>query len=338
MPTIKDVARASGVSISTASYALNNGPRTIPADTRARVLQAARQIGYHPSAVARGLQRKRMNTLGVVFSNPEASPIANPYFAPILDGIVAAAAQYQQNAMLFTGQRWSNAEHSLPVFGDGRCDGLLLVGPHTHSDIIPSLIARGIPFVLINNRWGAAAWVDVDDVAAAHMLTSFLLAQGHHRLAMLCGDAVVGCVERRLAGCRDALAEAGLALDPALVLPGSFLEPSINERLVALVRLPPARRPTALICSNDFMALDALRDLARLGIRVPADLSVAGFDDVAPSAVSDPPLTTVRQPLRLLGERAVETLLKRIAGDPHEAELLLSTELIVRQSTAGFAG
>ena len=334
MANIKDVARASGVSPTTVSFVLNN-TGAVGAVTRERVLRAAKQLRYHPSAIARGLLHKRMNTVGVVFSTPDPAPISNPYFAPILDGITLAAARLHQNAMLFTGQVWSDADHSLPFFSDGRCDGLILVGMHTHTDIIPSLLDRAIPFVLINNRWAdeRACWVDVDDEASAREATEYLLSLGHRRIAMMAGEDFVGCVGRRNEGYRQALASAGVS-ELEMVLPGGFYEPTITERLERLLRLPARERPTALLCTTDSMAVDAVLALVRLGVRVPNEMAVIGHDDTAPAAQCAPPLTTMRQPFRQIGERAVDVLLSQIEADaPSGCHELFPTELIVRQST-----
>ena len=335
MTNIKDVARASGVSSTTVSYVLNKGGNISPR-TRARVQDAARQMGYHPSAVARGLLRGRMNTLGVVFSIPEDAPISNPYFAPILDGIAAAAARGHQNAMLFTGQIWSNAAHSLPVFCDGRCDGLLLVGPDMHSDIVPSLLTANVPFVLINNRSDdpRASFVDADDAHSGRTLARCLLAQGHTRVGFVCGDPSMGFVGRRLAAFCAEMKAGGAECQPEWIVSSSvFMPDAICASVRPLLALPPARRPTALVGVNDIAALLVVEVAQRAGLRVPQDLSVAGFDDLAPAAASVPPLTTIRQPLRLIGERAVQILMAQIAPDgPPGERALLPTELIVRGS------
>ena len=304
--------------------------------TRERVLRAAKQLRYHPSAIARGLLHKRMNTVGVVFSNPDPAPISNPYFAPILDGITLAAARHKQNAMLFTGQVWSDADHSLPFFSDGRCDGLILVGMHTHTDIIPSLLERGTPFVLINNRWedDRVSWLDADDEASAFAATEYLLSLGHRRIAMLAGEDFVGCVGRRNDGYRHALASAGLSAT-GMILPGGFFEPTITARMEQILRLPPSERPTALICTTDTMAVDAVLSLTRLGLRVPEDVSVIAHDDTTIAAACTPPLTAMRQPFRPMGERAVDVLLSQLEAEASiGCRELFPTELIPRQSSA----
>ena len=249
---------------------------------------------------------------------------------------IEAAAKHQQDIMLFTGHHWEDARHSLPFFCDGRCDGLLLIGPHTATDIVGALLDRQMPFTLINNRWDdpRASWVDVDDTAAAAEMTSYLLETGHRRVALLCGDLFVQCVPRRIEGYRQAFAAHGLVADPALILHGSFMPPSTADRVAALLALPAAARPTALFCMTDVMALEALETLSENGVRVPEEISVVGFDDTAPGA--DPKLTTMRQPLNLLGMQAVELLLEKLKAPNYEAKGgtdIQPTELRIRHSS-----
>ena len=162
--------------------------------------------------------------------------------------------------MLFTGQVWSDADHSLPFFSDGRCDGLILVGMHTHTDIIPSLLDRAIPFVLINNRWEdeRACWVDVDDEASAYTATEYLLSLGHRRIAMLAGEDFVGCVGRRNDGYRQASGLGGSVRTWRWSCPAASTSRPSRSALERLLRLPDRERPTALLCTTDSMAVDAV--------------------------------------------------------------------------------
>lgn len=337
--TLSDVAKRAGVSINAVSSVVNRsrvGTR-VSEETRGRIQAAAAELEYHPNAAARRLSGKRTGTLGVVFYRAFQSPFSSAYFAPILDGIGEAASQHRQDMMLFTGHHWEDAQHSLPFFCDGRCDGLLLIGPHTATDIVGALLDRQVPFTLINNRWEdpRASWVDVDDVAAAAAMTSYLLDVGHRKIALLCGEFFVQCVPRRIEGYRQAFAAHGLAADPAMIVSGSFMPPSTATRVAALLAQPASIRPTALFCMNDVMATEALKAISEHGLRVPEDISVVGFDDTAPNAA--PLLTTVRQPLPTLGMRAVELLLAQIDSPDGEIQTggtdIQPTELIIRYSS-----
>lgn len=337
MPTIRDVARASGVSPATVSYVLNDGPKRVKPHTRERVLRTMREMNYHPSAVARGLSRKRMNAIGVVFPNEFLSPAQNPYIGPLLDGILAAATRFHQNVTLFTGQLWSDMAHSLPVFCDGRCDGMLLISPPQGSDIVVALLNQQVPFLMIgaSAEQPGAASIDVNNCEAAQLLVKYLIKKGHRRIAYLGGDATMQSAHLRYEGYRKALEEAGLSHSADLAPEGVYRQVSGYERTRSLMDLPKESVPTALFCGSDEIALGAFQALKDLGKDIPADVSVAGFDDIAAASTTNPPLTTVRQPLRLLGERAVEMLLSRIADKGQQGEKeYLPSELIVRSTVA----
>jgi DNA-binding LacI/PurR family transcriptional regulator len=337
MPTIKDVARASGVSPATVSYVLNNGPKRVKAHTKERVLRTMREMNYHPSAVARGLSRKRMNAIGVVFPNEFPTVLGNPYVGPVLDGILEVATRSHQNVTLFTGQLWSDMAHSLPVYCDGRCDGLILISPREGSDIISALLDRNVPFLLIGAMADepSASSVDVDNVEAAKSLVAYLIEQGHRRIAYMGGNEDIQSARLRYEGYRLALQEAGIPYETDLVLEGFYTQISGYDRGRALAAWPKEDQPTALFCGSDEIAMGALQALKDSGVSVPKDISVAGFDDIAAAATSAPPLTTVRQPLHRLGERGAEILLARINERQTVGHRESHTaELIIRESVA----
>lgn len=336
MPTIKDVARACGLSPATVSYVLNNS-RAVRPETRERVLAAVRRMDYSPSAVARGLSRKRMDTLGVVFPRAAESPVTDPYYAPVLDGILDVATRRRQNTTLFTGEVWEDAAHSIPVYRDGRCDGLLLIAPTLDSPVVDALVETSVPFVVIGSRTDdeRLTRVDVDNAAAAAEVVSHLIGLGHRRIALLSREPLRGTfVAQRVEGWRRALAAAGLPEMTPEFTAGEG-EPHFRPAVDRLLALPPAARPTALFVTRDEDALAVLECLQASGVRVPQEMSLAGFDDLAIAAGADPPLTTVRQPLREVGRAAADLLLARILdGAPAGAARILPTELVVRASTA----
>ena len=277
-----------------------------------------------------------MNTLGPVLSTGEPDPIDNPHFAPLLSGVVLTCALLRQNAMLFVGEIWSDMEHSLSIFCDGRCDGLILLGNYSDSELIPALLGKRVPFVLIDNHADdpRASYVDVDDIDMGRRITEYLLSQGHTRIAYLSTAVTEQYMTLREDGCRKAMMAAGKQLRPDFVLHEAFANGKITPSFVSLMRRPPVERPTALVCINDLHAVMAMQGLQEMGLRVPEDVSVTGFDDLAPAALTTPPLTTMRQPLRALGKRAVEIVMK-IKEDPEwVCREVLPTELVVRQSVA----
>ena len=338
LATIKDVARASGVSTATVSYVLNNGPRRVVPATRARVEAAIEQLQYHPSTVARGLSRKRLDCLGVVFPQPHPGLVADSYFSSVLDGIIQVATERRQNVTLYTGLEWMGSA-SLPAFRDRRVDGLLLVATLTDSDIVPALTDAGLPFVLIN---GASpdprvSQVDINNADAARQVVAHLAALGHTRIALLGGQANSPSTQPRRDGFVQAMQSFGLSADPALLLEGSYDRDWGYAGMKRLLRLPSP--PTAVFAGGDGIAAGACLACADAGVAVPQQMSVVGFDDAAYAQYLSPPLTTVRHPLPQIGATAATILLDRLDASAPDAavsgvRVSLHGELIVRGSTA----
>lgn len=342
--SIYEVAAEAKVSIATVSRVLNGGPtaQVAPA-TQERVRKAALRLDYHPSGVARGLARGRMNTIGLVLYYEQPSVTSDPYLGPCLDGILAVHKRDHQNTVLFTKSNWAEALEHLPTYCNGYCDGLMLMLPRTDSDIVRALASRDLPFVLVGDSRNEPDLfcVDVDNVGAGRDAVRYLIGLGHRRIAAFCGDAIFYSSGQRLEGYRQALEEAGIAYDPALVREGSYFpEPgSCEANVCAVLERPASERPTAVFCFNDKIALDTLQALRERGVAVPHEMSVIGFDDIPTAAASTPALTTLRQPIRAIGERAAELLLARIhnTAPPGQKELL-SAEIIVRETTTKAAG
>ena len=337
MTTIKDIAKASGVSYPTVSHVLNK-TRSVSPKTRQKVMDAVKALNYHPNAVARGLLKKQMNTIGVIFPYAPVSLISHHHLGPLMDGILAVSHQFHQSAMLFTADTFPENPERLSLYCDGRSDGLLVVGQPSDSPFVQSLRASRTPFVCINECWEDAdiPFVDVDQAGSAERLVSYLIERGHLRIGVLTGDDDAIAVAQRLRGYRNALAAHGIASDETLILHGHYTEESGYEaahRLVSNRAAVPL--PTALFCHNDLIALGALRAFAELNVRVPEDISVAGFDDIPGAAASNPPLTTMHLPMRALGEQATRLLMDQIETPGTTATReLLPTELIERQSVA----
>ena len=327
--TIKDVAEASGVCQATVSQVLNNGGRPVHPDTRERVMQAVRALDYRPSAVARGLARKRMNTIGLGFQHVGLGGTQNIFMTTVLDGVLSVSTQRRQNTMLCTFRGWEAAE-TLPDLSDGRCDGVLLLIPPMESPVPRLLRERKVPIVVVNAQspFNEVPSIDVDNVSAAREMTEYLLGLGHRRIAFLLSkyNLDYSFAHERLQGYREAMTAAGV-YDPALE------DTSFPDSLA--LDLTGPNRPTAIFCCYDAYALTLMDTLKARGIRVPEDMSVVGFDDIPTATASKPGLTTVRQPMNTLGERAAEMLLDLIEGKPAPAHhQLLSTELVIRDSAA----
>ncbi len=334
--TIKDVAQESGVSTATVSYVLNNGPRRVDPGTRQRVVAVMERLQYHPSTMARGMSRKHLDCLGVVFPQPYPRLVADSYFSDILDGIIHVATERGQNVTLYTGLEW-RGQASLPAFRDRRVDGLLLIAPLTDSGLVPALIETYVPFVLIDSTTDDPdiGSVDIDNADAASQVVAHLASLGHRRIALLGGQANSPSTAPRRRGFQAAMAQHGLPVDPALMLEGFYTREWGRAGMARLLDLPEP--PTAVFAGGDGIATGAYGACAERGLSVPHDLSIVGFDDAPYVRYLTPPLTTVHHPLTQIGATAATLLLYRLhcpGDDRPPAQIVLRTELIVRESTA----
>jgi LacI family transcriptional regulator len=324
-----------------AASAVLNGARTssrISGETRTRILAAAAKLGYRPNVAARALASRRMQTIGV------ASVIAhgelNYYFLEVFNGIVAAAASRDQNTTVFALHDWKGDAARLAGFCDGRIDGLILVGPTLAAEGV--VLPAHTPFVSIhaNARLPGVVNVESDEEKGASEMVRLLLAKGHRRILHVAGPSGLIGAERRIAGYQRALARAGVALDPGLIVPADFSAPVAREALRRWLKENAGQLlPQAIFCASDDIAAGCMETLAQLGLRVPDDLSIAGFDDTLVARIVVPQLTSVRQPLRAMGARAVELLLARIEqGDGATRRglkpVVFPVELVSRGSVA----
>jgi len=338
MPTIKDVARACGVSVTTVSGVLNNTSNAASPETRLRVLDTIRKMNYSPSAVARGLTHRRMDTLGVV-TDPRGwtSLMSDQHLGGITDGVISQSSHLRQRTVLYT-ESWANWQESLTTFTDGLCDGLILMVPIVPDEFYEQLLSRRIPFVIVRDHRPEPhrSVCDVDNVDAGRQITNYLLDLGHRRIAMLRGEDEHQSSTLRARGYRDALEARGVPYDPVLDRRrGGYYEESGYERTVLLLGLPADSRPTALFCGDDRIAMGALRALKAHGISVPEQISVVGINDSIEGATASIPLSTLRQPSREIGSGAVN-LLRALITQTEESgqKVILPGTLIVRGTSS----
>ncbi len=323
--TIADVARAAGVSIPTVSKVINQRDG-VAQGTILRVQEVVEQLGYETSLVARSLRSSRTGVVGILVTEFE------PFSTELLRGVSGATTgtgyELLAYAGLVTGAEQKGWERrSLSRLSGTLIDGAIVVTPST------ALSASSIPVVAIDPHTGPEghATVDSDNEGGAAQAVEHLVGLGHTRIAHLRGRPDLASAQLREAGYRRALVAAGLRVDESLVRDGGYQEDRSAE--VALDLLSGPDRPTAVFAANDSSAVGVLRSAAALGLRVPEDLSVVGFDDVPQAATTTPPLTTVAQPLVELGSRAVEMLLAMLRGEQTSDHVRLPTTLRVRQST-----
>jgi DNA-binding LacI/PurR family transcriptional regulator len=329
--TIADVAAYAGVGAGTVSRVLNNSPR-VSADTRARVLAAIEVLDYRPNPMARGLSRGRCQTLGAVV----------PFFTHAsaverLRGVVAGLDGSRYDLVLFNVESPVHRdEHLASLTRRDRADGLLIVSLPPPAADLDRLADAGVPVVLLDSRGHGVPAVVTDDVEGGRIATRHLLDLGHERIAFIGDDPAnpfgfTSSAERER-GYRESLAAAGLAERPGDVCHGPHVREVARE--LAGTLLDRADRPTAVFAASDTQALGVLEAARARGIPVPDDLSVVGFDDIEVSSYAG--LTTVRQPLRESGQKAIALLLEALTSEePPPPEVhQLGLELVVRSTTA----
>jgi DNA-binding LacI/PurR family transcriptional regulator len=339
-PTSADVAARAGVSRTTVSFVLNGRDVAISSATRERVIDAARQLGYHPHAPARQLAGGTSQTIGLVLRQSPEQVAGDPLLAETLRGMTAAArlAGYRVivEALEPKGGRYADLLRS------GRADGLVVSGPRVDDPDLRDIVRDGFPVVLQGSLPGLdVASVDVDNIAGAKHAVEHLISLGHRRIGCVTNAPLAyTAASERLEGYRAALREAEIEPHPDWVVEAAFDAESGHRAMAALL----ARAELdAVFVASDVVAFGALGALRATHRRVPHDISVVGFDDIPLAAFLDPPLTTVRLPAYELGRAVGTALLDRIATPAAPRRTLLPTELVVRESTgpprsATFAG
>lgn len=332
MATIKEVARRARVSVGTVSNVLG-GRVPVSPRLREQVLAIVQELDYHPNHIARSLKMRQTKMLGMVISD-----ITNPFFPQLVRGAEDAAWKHHYILITFNSDDQLEREKLvLSALRTRRVDGVLLVaasteGEHAH---IRGAIDAGIPVVCLDREVSGLGLdsVMVDNVTGARDCVEHLISLGHRRIGMLAGPADLEVSRQRYQGYAEALEGAGIPLDRNLVMPcGSRLETSYPAAQ-ALLDLPD--RPSAVFTANAMMAMAVFRAVHDLGLRCPADLAIASFDDPPFSEAIRPQLTAVAQPSYQLGFQGAELLIRRIQepqGDRHR--LLLRTELKIRESSA----
>lgn len=326
--TIFDVAREAGVSYATVSRVLNNKDHVKP-EKREAVLRAMARLGYVANQQARRLAGGRSRVVGLLVQGLESS-----YAGEIIRGIDEELAAAQYDLMLYTTHRRKTKESVyVAAISRGMAEGLLLMLPRDPAAYIDTLRRQSFPYVLIDHQGVGDEHrsIGATNRQGAYDATRHLIDLGHRRIGFITGRIELGCAIDRLAGYRAALAERGIADDPALAAEGDFMRPAGFAGARALLDLPDP--PTAIFASNDDMAFGVIEAARDRGLRIPDDLSVVGFDDIPQAAIVHPPLTTVRQPLEQMGRAATRMLLKLIDDPQIQVEsIALPTELVVRQS------
>jgi len=328
MATMKQVAERAGVSITSVSHVLN-GTRFVSDEVRRRIEAAMSELSYVPSAVARSLKHNVTHTLGIMIPNS-----GNPYFAELTRHIEDRCFAADYNVVLCNSDDDPYKQSVyLRVLMEKRVDGLIVVSSGDSPDLPVLLSHCAVPLVLVDRQWDSLDGdiVTSDHRAGAYMAARHLIELGHRRIACITGPDHLAPSRLRAAGWREALTEAGLPTD--LLFSSDFTSQGGHDVTARLLAAPV--RPEAIFACNDLMAIGALCSAHEHGLAVPNDLSVVGFDDIELAAFTSPPLTTVAQPKRRIGELATDLLferLRKVRTEPRKIALL--PELRQRGSTA----
>ncbi len=343
--TLSDVARACQLSVSTVSIVLSQAPlsQRLAATTRERIHATALRLGYHPDAYARSLRSRSTKTVGVL-----AYDMSDPFCVPVVRGIEEGLQPADYFSLLVDAQTERKLfDSSLGMILERRAEGVIVIASWVfeEANLLADVKKNHVPIVIVGRDLTERRIPSflVDNHAGGAMAMNHLISLGHRRIAVIRGPDDLFDSQPRWAGAQHAAAQAGLRLDPRLVvsLPNR-VDPTSGfdgGRLLAREMISSTREFTAVLAFDDLTALGVVRGLREEGLRVPEDCSVIGFDDILPAAVSTPGLTTVRQPLRTMGSLATQHLLEALQQSSQESvsatnPRMLAPELVVRDSSA----
>jgi LacI family transcriptional regulator len=325
--TIRDVAQAAGVSVSTVSRVLNDKVDVAP-DTYEKVQKVIRELGYTSSLAAKSLRSRRTNVIGLIMPDVE-----QPFPIEVMKGVNRAITEFDYDLIVYTnGDITKNStvqreQHYVALLNNSITDGVIVVTPaattfHTASPVVavdPHYESSDYPSVIGVNREGAMKAME------------YLISLGHRRIGFIGGRPDLQSAIRRLQGYKDALAGANIPLDPELIQTGDFLMETgftCAQKLLSL-----AQPPTAIFAANDQSALGAIQALREAGLRVPDDVSIVGFDNISEAAYANPGLTTVDQSIGEMGYIATQMLISLIQGEQLESNVhKMPTQLVIRES------
>lgn len=331
-PTLEVVAELAGVSRATVSRVVNGSPKVSP-EVHAAVTKAISDLGYVPNRAARTLVTRRTDTLVLIMHERSDTVFEDPFFANMLRGVNAALSMTDMQLVLIHARGDQQRERALRYVCNGHVDGALLISLHGDDPMPTAIISAAIPMVAMGRppSGGRADYVDADNVGGGHQAVRHLVAAGRSCLATVAGPLDMSAGVDRLHGYVDAVRASGMPAAADRIAYGDFTEAAGYRGMKLLLDQTP--EIDGVFVASDLMGMGALRALREIGRRVPGDVAVVGFDDAPLAQYADPALTTVRQPVELLGQEMVRLLLYRLA-DPHgePKTVILPTELVVRAS------
>jgi DNA-binding LacI/PurR family transcriptional regulator len=328
----QDVAELAGVSRTTVSFVLNDVPGVkITDETRRRVLQAARELNYYPTAAARSLASGKTHRIGLILGEGQERLAADAFLPAFLQGVTASVHQRGYLLVLQLPEDVPSHEAYTRLIREQQVDGLILSGPRSDDPLLVELAESEFPLILHGRLNGCDfPCVDVDNAAGASMAVNHLVALGHRRIGFISNAPLsYAGAQDRFSGYKATLAEHDIPFIPELVRTAAFLPDTGRAAMEELLDL--AEPPTAVFAASDVVALGAMSAIHNAGLDIPDDVAVVGFDDIFLAPQAHPPLTTVRVPAYGLGWTAAEILISLIQGDQVDS-VTLETELVIRQS------
>ncbi|MFB9279106.1 LacI family DNA-binding transcriptional regulator [Cohnella cellulosilytica] len=331
--TIKDVAKEAGVSPSTVSRVISGHPR-ISAETSRRVKRIMEELGYHPNLMAKSLVSRTTRTVAVIFPKPAEELLLNFFFYELIRGVLAQLTRAGYDLLMAGG---SNEQEELDTVArlvkGGRIDGLILLYSRSSDPIIQFLRKEKIPFALIGRSldYEDVPSVDNDNVQAAYDATKHLIAQGQKRIGFVSGPARLAMSQDRLSGYKKALEEAALPFRPGWIVEGEFLIESGYRAMASIMSQPEP--PTALVVIDDVVAFGVLKGLSELGCRVPQDVAIVSFNNIALAELTIPPLSSVDVGTYQLGYTASQMVLNLMKEIEITTRQIIPHRLVVRESS-----
>lgn len=332
MTTIKDIAREAGVSVTTVSRALN-GYSDVNEKTRNRIKEIANELNYSPNALARSLVTNKTKTIGLLVSGMKKESIKDNFTYEILCGINDMSAEIGYDLIFFSTNSTMQKEKSYAqLCRERKVDGVIIQGIKTDDPYLQEVIDSEIPCVLIDIpiESNSVGYVTTDNELGAKNITEYLIDLGHKNIALINGHNRAFVSQQRFAGYRKALNEANIALQWEYVIDGAFDEEVAYD--AALKLLNEHSEITAIVCASDLMALGVMKAAKKLGLSIPSDLTVTGYDDIILASYVSPTLTTVAQDKYLMGQKATRLLAELLEGHTNERKVIVETEIKKRES------
>ena len=331
MPSQSDVAKLANVSFMTVSRVIN-GKENVKAETRQKVLKAIEELGYYPNAAARALNNNKTDGIGIIIPHAEFMTVA-PYFLDLISSL-----EYHIDKMGYhlvfklPASMKSEADYS-QLYMERKVDGVIVLAPSVDQWLLKKLTVDNVPSVVVYGRDEELDinYIDADNHNGAKEIMNYLIGLGHKRIGMVTGSTTLICGRDRISGYIEALEEHDIEVDKRLIYYGDWQPESGQRAFNYFFGLNDP--PTAVFCANDHMALGIMRSAKLNNLSIPRDLSIFGYNDIAYSGYLTPPLSTMKQPLETIGERAVEILINAIENpDRPKEKIMMKTEFIKRDS------